>query len=85
MRDIRGATVQFQHAPGDRAYNLGRVRHFVTGAARAGVELVAFPERCMFLRFSNGVGPDDEIRTGNAVVPDPDFRRVTRPAAPPAA
>jgi predicted amidohydrolase len=47
MRDIRVATVQFQHAPGDRSYNLGRIRHFVTEAARAGVEIIAFPEMCI--------------------------------------
>ena len=32
MRDIRVATVQFQHAPGDKAYSLDRVRHFVAAA-----------------------------------------------------
>jgi predicted amidohydrolase len=47
VRDIRVATVQFQHAPGDKAYNLGRVRHFVTEAARRGVEIIAFPEMCL--------------------------------------
>ena len=47
VRDIRVATVQFQHAPGDKAYNLGRVRHFVTDAARRGVEIIAFPEMCL--------------------------------------
>ena len=47
MRDIRVAHVQFQHAPGDKAYNLGRVRHFVAEAARAGVEIIAFPEMCL--------------------------------------
>lgn len=47
MRDIRVATVQFQHAPGDKAYNLGRVRHFVAEAARAGAEIIAFPEMCL--------------------------------------
>src|SRR5690348_6417531 len=47
MRDIRVASVQFQHAPGDKAYNLSRVRHFVTEAARAGVELINFPEMCL--------------------------------------
>src|SRR6059058_6424771 len=47
MRDIRVATVQFQHAPGDKAYNLGRVRHFVTEAARANAEIIAFPEMCL--------------------------------------
>ena len=40
MRDIRVATVQFQPAPGDRAFNLERVRHFVDAAAReVGLEL----------------------------------------------
>src|SRR5688500_18572544 len=47
MRDIRVATVQFQHLPGERTYNLERVRHFVTGAARSGVEIIAFPEMCL--------------------------------------
>lgn len=47
MRDIRVATVQFQHAPGDPSYNLGRIRHFVTEAARSGVEIIAFPEMCI--------------------------------------
>ncbi|HEV2130136.1 MAG TPA: nitrilase family protein [Longimicrobiaceae bacterium] len=47
MRDIRAATVQFQHAPGDKAYNLGRICHFVTEAARSGVEMIVFPEMCI--------------------------------------
>ena len=47
MRDIRVAAVQFQHRPGDKAYNLGRVRDFVTRAAKSGVEIIAFPEMCL--------------------------------------
>jgi predicted amidohydrolase len=47
MRDIRVATVQFQHAPGDKAYNLGRIREFVGEGARAGAEIIAFPEMCI--------------------------------------
>src|SRR5688572_23300199 len=47
MRDIRVATVQFQHEPGNKAYNLGRVRHFVTEAARSNVGIIAFPEMCL--------------------------------------
>jgi predicted amidohydrolase len=47
MRDIRVATVQFQHASGDKSYNLGRVHDFVTEAARASVEIIAFPEMCL--------------------------------------
>ena len=47
MRDVRVATVQFQHQAGDKSYNLGRVRHFVTEAAQSGVEIIAFPEMCL--------------------------------------
>ncbi len=47
MRDIRVATVQFQHAPGAKSYNLGRVRHFVEAAAQQQVELLCFPEMCL--------------------------------------
>jgi predicted amidohydrolase len=47
MRDIRVAAVQFQHAPGDKSYNLGRVRYFATEAARQKVEIIAFPEICL--------------------------------------
>jgi predicted amidohydrolase len=47
VRDIRVATVQFQHAAGDKDYNRGRVRHFVNEAARSDVEIIAFPEMCL--------------------------------------
>src|SRR6059036_1982980 len=47
MRDIRVATVQFQHAAGDKAYNFGRILHFATEAARARAEMIAFPEMCL--------------------------------------
>jgi predicted amidohydrolase len=47
MRDIRVASVQFQHAPGDKEYNLERIRHFLTEAASAGAEIIAFPEACI--------------------------------------
>src|SRR2546430_5205154 len=47
MRDLRVATVQFQHAAGDKAYNFGRICHFVTEAAGARVEMIAFPEMCL--------------------------------------
>jgi predicted amidohydrolase len=47
MRDIRVATVQFRPAPGDKSYNLARVRHFVAEASRSGAELIAFPEMCL--------------------------------------
>jgi predicted amidohydrolase len=47
MRDIRVATVQFQHAPGDKKYNMDRVQYFADEAGRAKVEILAFPEMCL--------------------------------------
>jgi predicted amidohydrolase len=47
MRNVRVAAVQFQHQPGNKAYNLGRVRQLVADAATSGVEIIAFPEMCL--------------------------------------
>jgi predicted amidohydrolase len=47
MKNIRVASVQFQHAPGDRQANLGKVEAFVERAAAQRVELIAFPEMCI--------------------------------------
>lgn len=44
---IRAATVQFQHAPGDKVANLGSVAKFVESAAEQGVRLITFPEMCL--------------------------------------
>jgi predicted amidohydrolase len=47
MKNIRVASVQFQHSPGDKAANLARIRAFVEEAASRRVELIAFPEMCI--------------------------------------
>ena len=47
MRDIRVATVQFEHAPGDKTYNLGRVRHFAMQAEGVRAEILVCPEMCL--------------------------------------
>ena len=47
MRKIRAATVQFNHAPGDKAFNLERVRAFVKDASAQKVDLITFPEMCI--------------------------------------
>ena len=44
---IRAATVQFQHAPGDKIANLASVAKFVESAAEQGVRLITFPEMCL--------------------------------------
>jgi len=44
---LRAATVQFQHAPGDKQANLAQVTRFVKSAAEQDVRLIAFPEMCL--------------------------------------
>ena len=47
MKDTKVASVQFEHAPGDKQANLDKVRRFTAEAAEQGVELVVFPEMCI--------------------------------------
>ncbi|MDM4016757.1 nitrilase family protein [Roseiconus lacunae] len=47
MNPIKAAAVQFNHRPGDKDYNLGRVRHFVQEARQQNVQLITFPEMCL--------------------------------------
>ena len=47
MKNIRAASVQFQHSPGDKRFNLERIAQFVSLAADQGVEIIAFPEMCI--------------------------------------
>jgi len=47
MKNIRVASVQFQHAPGDKAVNFEKINTFVKQAAARRVELIVFPEMCI--------------------------------------
>lgn len=47
MRDICVASVQFEHAAGDKQANLRIIRDFVEQAAKRHVELIVFPECCI--------------------------------------
>ena len=47
MAILRAASVQFQHAPGDKPRNLHTIGQFVASAAEQGVELIAFSECCV--------------------------------------
>ena len=47
MEDMRVASVQFEHASGDKGANLEKVTRFVERAAGQGVQLVVFPECCV--------------------------------------
>ena len=47
MKNIRVASVQFEHAPGDKKANLGKIESFVERAADKKVEMIVFPECCI--------------------------------------
>lgn len=47
MKDIRAASVQFEHASGDKEANLARIQSFVEHAAGNHVNLIVFPECCI--------------------------------------
>ena len=47
MDSLRVASVQFQHAPGNKDRNLEIVHSFVERAASDDVQLIAFPEMCI--------------------------------------
>ena len=55
MRNIRVASVQFEHAAGDKKANIAKIENFVRKAAVDGVQLIVFPEACitgyLFLRI----------------------------------
>ena len=47
MKNLRAAAVQFNHGPGDKAYNMGRIRAFTAEAREQDVDLLVFPEMCI--------------------------------------
>ncbi|PSW17190.1 acyltransferase [Photobacterium sanctipauli] len=47
MRDIRVASVQFNHHANNKEYNLSVIEHYVAQARSELVELIVFPEMCI--------------------------------------
>ena len=47
MRNMTVASVQFEHAAGDKRANLAKIKNFVEQAGRRNVELTVFPECCI--------------------------------------
>ena len=47
MKNIRAGSVQFEHRPGDKGWNLARMGEFIERAAGEGVGLLVFPEMCI--------------------------------------
>jgi len=47
MNKIKVASVQFNHKPGEKDYNLKQITSFVESAADKKVDLIVFPEMCI--------------------------------------
>lgn len=47
MNPITVAAIQFNHRPGDKAFNLSRVDALAQAAHKQGVQLAVFPEMCL--------------------------------------
>ncbi|HZL35494.1 MAG TPA: nitrilase family protein [Tepidisphaeraceae bacterium] len=47
MKTLRAASVQFEHAAGDKPANFAKIEAFTREAAGNGVQLLAFPECCI--------------------------------------
>ena len=47
MRDIRVASVQFEHSDGNKEANFAKIEDFIVAAAKQDVEMIVFPECCI--------------------------------------
>ncbi len=47
MQNTKAAAIQFNHRPGDKAFNLDRITKLAAQSAAEGVTLAAFPEMCI--------------------------------------
>ena len=47
MKDVRVASVQFNHHAGDKAYNLSIIKNYIEQAADKKVDIIVFPEMCI--------------------------------------
>ncbi len=78
MTTIRTASVQFEHAAGDKAANLEKIGRFVEQAAHESVQLIAFPECCItgywFLRH---LSRRDLLELAEPTLEGPSARRLT--------
>lgn len=58
---LRAASVQFQHRANDKDYNLNVIENFISRAADAGVQILAFPEMCITGYWHVRHLPDSDI------------------------
>ncbi|WP_433466402.1 nitrilase family protein [Spirillospora sp. CA-128828] len=78
---MRCATVQFEHRPDDKAYNLARVEHFARRASEARAQVVVFPEMCVLGYWHLRRQPAERLRELAESVTGPSVARVRGLAA----
>jgi predicted amidohydrolase len=47
MKDVRVASVQFNHHANDKSYNLSAIEHYAEKASEQDVKIIIFPEMCI--------------------------------------
>lgn len=70
MKDVRVASVQFEHADGDKEANFAKIEDYVHAAADKGVGLIAFPECCITGYWHLRKRAKDELLALAEPVPD---------------
>jgi predicted amidohydrolase len=77
MKSYKTATVQFQHAPGNKKYNLEIIAAYVDEARKDGVKLIVFPEMCITGYWHVRNLSREEIQVLSEPVPDgPSTRKL---------
>ena len=47
MRNVRVASVQFEHSNGNKEANFAKIKEFTATAAKQNIEMIVFPECCI--------------------------------------
>jgi predicted amidohydrolase len=69
MKDVRVASVQFNHRANDKTYNLSVIQRYVEQAAKLNVSIIVFPEMCITGYWHVSTLSEPEIRTLAEYVP----------------
>lgn len=82
MKNIRVATAQFEHASGDKTYNLGVIRRLAAKAAAAGADAIAFHE-CSITgySFARRLSKDELLGVAEYIPDGPSVKALTAIAA----
>lgn len=82
MKNLRAASVQFHHRPGDKAHNLSVIREFAAKASDLGVQVLVFPEMCITGYWHVRNLSEEQIRELAEPIPGgPSSREIARLAA----